>query len=84
MDGTKCCLPLLTSKLPGSVSRSIVRPEHSPVFACSGFPATWSPRLGEGVVILEGRAETLKTTWGVGDILDTAVELALGSSVGLV
>lgn len=83
MDGTKCCLPLLTSKLPGSVSRSIVRPERSPVFACSGFPATWSPRLGR-VIILEGRAETLKTTCGVGDILDTAVELALGSSVGLV
>lgn len=48
MDGTKCCLLLLTSKLPGSVSRSGVRPERSPVFACSGFPATWSPRLGGG------------------------------------
>lgn len=83
MDGTKCCLPLLTSKLPGSVSRSIVRPGRSPVFACSGFPATWSPRLG-GVIILEGYTETLKTTWGVRDNLDTAVELALGSSVGLV
>lgn len=83
MDGTKCCLLLLTSKLPGSVSRSGVRPERSPVFACSGFPASWSPRLG-GVVILEGRSEMLKTIWGVGDNLDSAAELALGSSVGLV
>lgn len=64
MGGTKRCLPLLTSQLPGFVSRSSVRPERSPVFANSGFPATWSPRLG-------GRTETLKTTW-VGDNLDTA------------
>lgn len=81
MDGTKGCLPLLTAKLPGSVSRSSVGPERNTVFASSdSLPPG---HQGLGVVVLERCTETLKTTW-VGDNLDTAAELALGSSVGLV